>query len=96
VINLGAGSDTWYWNLADEQKSPKRAWVEVDFGEITAKKLYQIKSRKQLLEKIQAPGWQTERNREKLATLLMFLNVNLRLILSTLPMLPSHVSSPCL
>ena len=26
----------------------------------------------------------------------MFLNVNLRLIFSTLPMLPSHVSSPCL
>ena len=30
----------------------------------------------------------------ELATLLMFLNVNLRLIFSTLPMLPSHVSSP--
>jgi len=29
----------------------------------------------------------------ELATLLMFLNVNLRLIFSTLPMLPSHVSS---
>ena len=28
------------------------------------------------------------------ATLLMFLNVNLRLIFSTLPMLPSHVPSP--
>jgi len=26
----------------------------------------------------------------------MFLNVNLRLIITTLPMLPSHVSSPCL
>ena len=37
VINLGAGSDTWYWNLVDEQRSPKRAWVEVDFSEITAK-----------------------------------------------------------
>jgi len=32
----------------------------------------------------------------ELATLLMFLNVNLRLIFSTLPMLPSHVSSQCL
>jgi len=30
----------------------------------------------------------------ELATLLMFLNVNLRLIFSTLPMLLSHVSSP--
>ena len=30
----------------------------------------------------------------ELATLLMFLNVNLRLIFLTLPMLPSHVSSP--
>ena len=30
----------------------------------------------------------------ELATLLMFLNVNLRLIFSTLPLLPSHVSSP--
>jgi len=29
----------------------------------------------------------------ELATLLMFLNVNLRLIFSTLPLLPSHVSS---
>ena len=60
VINLGAGSDTWYWNLVDEQRSPKKAWVEVDFGEVTAKKLYQIKSRKQLLEKIQSPGWHIE------------------------------------
>jgi len=30
----------------------------------------------------------------ELATLLMFLNVNLRLIFSTLPVLPSHMSSP--
>jgi len=57
VINLGAGSDTWYWNLVDEQQSPKRAWIEVDFDEVTAKKVYQIRSRKQLLEKIDAPGW---------------------------------------
>lgn len=55
VINLGAGSDTWYWNLVDEQKAARKAWVEVDFSEVTARKLYQIKSRKQLLEKIQAP-----------------------------------------
>jgi len=56
VINLGVGSDTWYWNMVDEQKAPKKAWVEVDFSEVTAKKLYQIKSHKQLLEKIQSPG----------------------------------------
>lgn len=57
MINLGAGSDTWYWNLVDEQRCPKRAWIEVDFSEITAKKVYQIRSRKQLLDKVQAPGW---------------------------------------
>jgi len=60
VINLGAGSDTWYWNLVDEQRCPKGAWIEVDFSEVTAKKVYQIKSRKQLSEKIQAPGLSTK------------------------------------
>jgi len=56
VINLGAGSDTWFWNLVDEGRAPSKAWVEVDFAECTARKIQCIRSRKQLLDKIKFTG----------------------------------------
>jgi hypothetical protein len=56
VVNLGAGSDTWFWNLVDEGRAPRKAWVEVDFAECTARKIQSIRSRKQLLEKIKSKG----------------------------------------
>lgn len=56
MVNLGAGSDTWFWNLVDEGRAPRKAWIEVDFAECTARKIQCIRSRKQLLEKIKSDG----------------------------------------
>ena len=56
VVNLGAGSDTHFWNLADEGLLPKK-WIEVDFDGIVNRKIYTIRSRKPLLEKIATAGY---------------------------------------
>ena len=56
VVNLGAGSDTHFWNLADEGLLPKK-WIEVDFDGIVNHKIYTIRSRKPLLEKIATAGY---------------------------------------
>lgn len=57
MVNLGAGSDSWFWNLVDKEKTPNRAWIEVDFAECTAQKVRTIRSKRQLLEKIKSEGW---------------------------------------
>ncbi|KAM5152323.1 leucine carboxyl methyltransferase 1 [Mantella aurantiaca] len=42
VINLGAGLDTTFWRLKDENLLPKK-YFEVDFPTIVSRKLYNIK-----------------------------------------------------
>ncbi|XP_075437664.1 leucine carboxyl methyltransferase 1 [Ascaphus truei] len=44
IINLGAGLDTTFWRLKDENLLPKK-YFEVDFPTIVARKLYNIKSK---------------------------------------------------
>ncbi|KAK3094713.1 hypothetical protein FSP39_005357 [Pinctada imbricata] len=51
IVNLGAGFDTNYWLLKDIELSAK-AFVEVDFPTVTAKKVFHIKKHASLLEKI--------------------------------------------
>ncbi|XP_032624382.1 leucine carboxyl methyltransferase 1 isoform X2 [Chelonoidis abingdonii] len=42
IINLGAGLDTMFWRLKDENLLPKK-YFEVDFPMIVARKIYNIK-----------------------------------------------------
>ena len=42
IVNLGAGFDTLYWLLYEKSTLPK-LFVEVDFGNITAKKCRYIR-----------------------------------------------------
>lgn len=53
IVNLGAGFDTTYWNLKDENLVPK-SFIEVDFQGVTARKTYYIQHRKHLLDKLTA------------------------------------------
>ena len=55
VVNLGAGFDTTYWNLKDDGFVAKN-FVEVDFPEITTKKCFFIRKRKELFEKLSSQG----------------------------------------
>ncbi|RDD43931.1 Leucine carboxyl methyltransferase 1 [Trichoplax sp. H2] len=47
VISLGAGFDTNFWNLQEEDNLPLN-YIEVDFAEVTAAKCAYIKARKPL------------------------------------------------
>ncbi|XP_077979377.1 leucine carboxyl methyltransferase 1-like [Glandiceps talaboti] len=47
VVSLGAGFDTLFWRLKDEDLLPQ-SYVELDFRAVTCRKCYYIKSRKQL------------------------------------------------
>lgn len=49
IINLGAGFDTLFWLLKEEGLTPK-LFVEVDFGVVTSRKSYSIRSRRKLQE----------------------------------------------
>ncbi|XP_018416869.1 PREDICTED: leucine carboxyl methyltransferase 1 [Nanorana parkeri] len=51
VINLGAGLDTTFWRLKDENLLPKK-YFEVDFPAIVSRKLYNIKSKPPLSKPI--------------------------------------------
>ncbi|XP_075035446.1 leucine carboxyl methyltransferase 1 [Mixophyes fleayi] len=51
IINLGAGLDTAFWRLKDENILPKK-YFDVDFPAIVARKLYNIKSRSPLSKPI--------------------------------------------
>lgn len=51
IINLGAGFDTLYWRLRDEEAQIAN-FIEIDFPSVTARKCYMIKRNKQLLERI--------------------------------------------
>lgn len=51
VVNLGAGFDTTFWNLADRGQLPRK-WIETDFETVTSRKVHLIRSKKKLLEKI--------------------------------------------
>lgn len=51
IINLGCGFDTLYWRLRDAGHMVQN-FIELDFPTVTAKKCYQIKRNKVLLEKI--------------------------------------------
>ncbi|XP_063285036.1 leucine carboxyl methyltransferase 1 [Pelobates fuscus] len=51
IINLGAGLDTTFWKLKDENLLPTK-YFEVDFPAIVARKLYHIKSKPPLSKPI--------------------------------------------
>ncbi|ESO11550.1 hypothetical protein HELRODRAFT_189998 [Helobdella robusta] len=53
VVNLGAGSDTRFWLLSDQNLVPLK-WVELDFEPVVNKKIRIIKSKKSLMCKLQA------------------------------------------
>ncbi len=55
IINLGCGFDTLYWRLRDAGLMVQN-FIELDFPTVTAKKCYQIKRNKVLLEKIHVEG----------------------------------------
>lgn len=52
IINLGCGFDSLYWRMT----RPVANFVEVDFPTVTAKKCYNIKRNKHLLEKLSSEG----------------------------------------
>ena len=51
VINLGAGSDSLFWNLCDQSLVPLK-WIELDFETVVNRKIRVIRSHKQLLDKL--------------------------------------------
>ncbi|NXQ43601.1 LCMT1 methyltransferase, partial [Catharus fuscescens] len=51
VINLGAGMDTLFWRLKDENLLPRK-YFEVDFPMIVARKIHNIKSKPPLSKPI--------------------------------------------
>jgi len=51
VISLGAGLDTLFWRMTDENCLPLK-FFEVDFGEVVSKKLHMIKQSKVLQDKL--------------------------------------------
>lgn len=55
LINLGCGFDTLFFRLVEQGHQFLR-FVEVDFPTVTARKCYQIKRNKVLLEKVHSEG----------------------------------------
>ncbi|KAM9305887.1 leucine carboxyl methyltransferase 1 [Gastrophryne carolinensis] len=51
IVNLGAGMDTTFWKLKDENLLPKK-YYEVDFPAIVSRKLHSIKSKPPLSKPI--------------------------------------------
>lgn len=51
VINIGAGFDTLYWRLKDENISVK-SFIEIDLPPVTSRKCYIIRNRKNLLRMV--------------------------------------------
>ncbi|XP_054851032.1 leucine carboxyl methyltransferase 1 [Eublepharis macularius] len=51
IINLGAGMDTLFWKLKDENMLPKK-YFEVDFPSIATRKIHNIKSKPPLSKPI--------------------------------------------
>ncbi|XP_061665910.1 leucine carboxyl methyltransferase 1 isoform X3 [Syngnathoides biaculeatus] len=51
VINLGAGLDTTFWRLKDEDLLPKK-YFEVDFSTVVARKIHYIKTKPHLSKPI--------------------------------------------
>ncbi|XP_076454100.1 leucine carboxyl methyltransferase 1-like [Babylonia areolata] len=51
VVSLGAGFDTTYWCLKEQDLNPK-SYIEMDFMAVTSRKCQQIKSKKALLDKL--------------------------------------------
>lgn len=49
VINLGAGFDSLFWLLKEEGLTPK-LFIEVDFGNVTGRKCYSLRTRRKLQE----------------------------------------------
>lgn len=49
VVNLGAGFDSLFWLLKEEGLTPKLC-IEVDFGTVTSRKCYSIRTRRKLQE----------------------------------------------
>lgn len=60
VVNLGAGSDTSFWNLEDSSLMPL-CWVDVDFETIIAHKIKTIRLKKVLFEKLKIPIMDTDK-----------------------------------
>lgn len=51
IINLGAGFDTLYWRLKDEEVRIAN-FVEIDFPSVTARKCYMIKRKARVCRNI--------------------------------------------
>lgn len=51
IVNLGAGLDTIFWRMIDEDILPLK-YVEVDFGEVVSKKLHMVRQSKLLQSKL--------------------------------------------
>lgn len=51
IVNLGAGFDTLYWRLKEDNVKVS-SFIEFDFPSVTARKCYIIKRNKHLIEKI--------------------------------------------
>ncbi|KFM82247.1 Leucine carboxyl methyltransferase 1, partial [Stegodyphus mimosarum] len=51
VINIGAGFDTLYWRLKDENVTVK-SFIEIDLPPVTSRKCYLIRNRKSLLRMV--------------------------------------------
>jgi len=48
IINMGAGFDTMYWNLFNENLNPIHGFYEIDFPQVVQRKCYCINSKQQL------------------------------------------------
>ncbi|KAL8595932.1 hypothetical protein ACOMHN_018244 [Nucella lapillus] len=51
VVSFGAGFDTTYWCLKEQDLNPK-SYIEMDFSAVTSRKCQHIKSKKALLDKL--------------------------------------------
>lgn len=48
IVNIGAGFDTLYWNLFEENRQPKYGFYEIDFRQVVQRKCHLINSRPEL------------------------------------------------
>ncbi|OWF54825.1 leucine carboxyl methyltransferase 1-like [Mizuhopecten yessoensis] len=78
IINLGAGFDTTYWLLKDQQLSPKN-YVEVDFAMVTSRKCHQIRRNEMLLKSIAGEDGEVKMSKTEIhATDYHLVSANLR------------------
>lgn len=77
ILSLGAGFDTTYFQLQDEEKAPY-LYVELDFKEVTSKKAALIENCSQLRDKVGATALISREKGEVLSDHYKLLPVDLR------------------